>query len=105
MFSTFKSLVGFSPYEIIKKKNGTIEKGKFKPLKASDSQQTRWTVPCVFQETKWVSFSRRGTIHSAWSSVNKAELPLLFMFFIYSGPCVLAPVFSEALKALQKPQQ
>lgn len=62
MFSTFKSLVGISPYEMIKKKNETIEKGKLKPLKASNIQQTRWTVSCVFQETKWVSFSRRGTI-------------------------------------------
>lgn len=29
MFSTFKSLVGVSPCEIAKKKNGTIEKGRF----------------------------------------------------------------------------
>lgn len=42
--------------------------------------------------------SLRGIVHWAWASVNKAGLPLLFMLFLYSGPCVLAPVFIEATK-------
>lgn len=52
-----------------------------------------------------VLFLLRGIIQFALSSMNKAGLPLLFLLLIYSGPCVLVPVFIGVVKSLHKPQQ
>lgn len=86
---------------MIEKKRGAIKKGKFRLLKASNTQQTRRTMSCVFQETNGgVTPAERGhqLLH-----VNKAELPPLFMLLMYSGPCVLASVVIRTVKALQPP--
>lgn len=50
------------------------------------------SVLCIPGKKMGVILSERDH-HSAWSNVNMGGLPLLFLFFIYSGPCVLAPVF------------
>lgn len=94
---------GISPCEIVKKKNEAGEKGKFKPLKASNTQQTRGTAPCVSQHTKrGVCLAERGRPRS-WVRCEQGWVPLLVMLMLYSSPCVLAPAVTEALKTLRNP--
>lgn len=62
-------------------------------------------VLCIPGNKTRVSPLLRGVIQLALWSVNGAGLPLLFMLLVYSGPCVLAPVFIGTVQTLPEPQQ